>query len=88
MSKASEALSDLIQTLEDEHYGLSEDERVIERKLIIETALKALEIIKEKGLDIREFRYAFSLYEYNACKNIGCEELTKEEYGLLKEVLK
>ena len=53
---------------------------------IIETALKALEIIKEKGLDILEFRHAFSLYEYNACKNIGCEELTQEEYDLLKEV--
>ena len=85
MSKASEALNDLTQMLEDEHYELSEDEIVIERKLIIETALKALEIVKEKGLDILEFRYAFSLYEYNACKNIGCEELTQEEYDLLKE---
>ena len=74
--------------LEDEHYTLSEDERVVERKLIIETALKALEIIKEKGLDILEFRHAFSLYEYNACKSVGCEELTQEEYDLLKEVLK
>lgn len=88
MSKASEALNDLVQTLEDEHYGLSEDERVVERKRTVEAALKALEIIKEKGLDIREFRYAFSLYEYNACKNAGCEELTPEEYGLLKKVLK
>lgn len=88
MSKASEALNDLIQMLEDEHYELSEDERVVERKLIIETALKALEIIKEKGLDILEFRHAFSLYEYNACKSVGCEELTQEEYDLLKKVLK
>lgn len=48
---------------------------------------EALEIIKEKGLDIREFRYAFSLYEYNICKNIGCKELTQEEYDILKEVL-
>lgn len=60
----------------------------IERFKIIETALKALEIIKEKGLDILEFRHAFSLYEYNTCKNIGCEELTQEEYDLLKKVLK
>lgn len=88
MSKASEALNDLVQTLEDEHYGLSEDERVVERKRTVEAALKALEIIKEKGLDIHEFRYAFSPYEYNACKSAGCEELTPEEYGLLKKVLK
>lgn len=88
MSKELQALNDLIQMLEDEHYTLSEDERVVERKLIIETALKALEIIKEKGLDILEFRHAFSLYEYNACKSVGCEELTQEEYDLLKEVLK
>ena len=88
MSKASEALSDLVQMLEDEHYTLSEDRRVVERKRIVETALEALEIVKEKGLDIREFRYAFSLYEYNCCKSVGCEELTQEEYDLLKEVLK
>ena len=88
MSKASEALNDLIQMLEDEHYELSEDKRVVERKRTVETALKALEIVKEKGLDILEFRCAFSLCEYNACKNIGCEELTQEEYDLLKEVLK
>lgn len=49
--------------------------------------VKVLEIIEEKGLDIREFRYAFSLYEYNICKNIGCKDLTQEEYNLLKEVL-
>ena len=53
----------------------------------IQKKLKTLEIIKKKGLDIREFRYAYSLYEYNICKNIGCKELTKEEYDLLKEVL-
>lgn len=88
MSKASEALNDLIQMLEDEHYELSEDERVVERKRIVEAALEVLEIVKEKGLDILEFRYAFSLYEYNGCKNIGCEELTPEEYDLLKKVLK
>ena len=49
---------------------------------------KVLEIIEEKGLDIREFRYASSLYEYNICKNIGCKDLTQEEFDLLKEVLK
>ena len=54
----------------------------------LKKSLEALEIIKEKGLDILEFRHAFSLYEYNACKSVGCEELTPEEYGLLKKVLK
>lgn len=68
------------------------DSYEINSKGIIDTdtknKLKALEIIKEKGLDILEFRHAFSLYEYNACKSVGCEELTPEEYGLLKKVLK
>jgi len=34
-----EALNDLIDELECEHYGLSENEWVVERKQIIETAL-------------------------------------------------
>ena len=48
---------------------------------------KALEIIKEKGLDIRELMYSYSLYEYNTCKPIHFEPLTQEEFNLLKEVL-
>lgn len=38
-----EALNDLIEGLEDEHLGLSESEWVVERKQIIETALKEKE---------------------------------------------
>ena len=42
-----EALNDLIDYLEDEHLGLSEEERVIERKQIIETALNEYEIMRQ-----------------------------------------
>lgn len=71
--------------------AITNNERELFRNWVLETCfpkeLKALEIIKEKGLDIREFRYASSLYEYNICKNVGCKELTQEEYDLLKDVL-
>lgn len=60
----------------------------IERFKIIETALKALEIIKEKTVDCYFLSKYKSLDEYNS----GClplyPQLTKEEYNLLKKVLK
>ena len=52
-----QALNDLIDYLELEHYTLSEDEGVVERKQIIETALQALEIIKEKRVNVANFIY-------------------------------
>ena len=47
---------------------------------------KALEIIKEKDVDIIALRIATSLEQYN-CKEDGRCPLTQEEYDLLKEVL-
>lgn len=70
--------------------------------VIIEKSLKALEIIKEKEVNISDFIYACkcsqkelkehhncdSNYEL-ACDCVGCEkeQLTQKEYDLLKEVL-
>ena len=51
---------------------------------IIEKELKALEIIKEKEVDIKAFNDLQDLQDYN----YYCSpELTQEEYNLLKEVL-
>ena len=52
----------------------------------IEKELKALEIIKEKEVNIYKIRICDSLDEYNKLKSTG-RELTQEEYELLKEVL-
>ena len=50
----------------------------------IEKELKALEIIKNKEVDIKAFNDLTNLGDYN----YYCEpELTQEEYDLLKEIL-
>ena len=60
---------------------------------IIETALKALNIIKEKNVDIDYIKTCFydrkgGFKEYNAyVEHDEDEELSQEEYDLLKEVL-
>lgn len=48
--------------------------------------LKALEIIKEKDVDIVALKISINLKQYN-CKEDGRCPLTQEEYDLLKEVL-
>ena len=50
---------------------------------IIETALKVLEIIKNKEVNVEIFNSCPNLYEYNN----WATQLTQEEYDLLKEVL-
>ena len=54
----------------------------------IEKELKALEIIKEKDVDVGWLKRAGNLYHYNmgmSIKSYGA--LDQEEYDLLKEVL-
>ena len=84
-------------------------ERELLRQWVLETCfpkeLKALEIIKEKNIDVGYFRedfiknnYGFSFYEEyydnyhygtdECCMKYRGEMLTKEEFDLLKEVLK
>ena len=50
--------------------------------------LKALEIIKEKEVNVYDFKEYESKYEYNKHTEEEFQELTQEEYDLLKEVLK
>ena len=50
-------------------------------------ALKALEIIKSKGIDIDLLKYHKDLEHYNFSLRGRFEHLTQEEYELLKEVL-
>ena len=54
---------------------------------IVEKELKALEIIKEKEVNVYDFKEYESKYEYNKHTKEEFQELTQEEYDLLKEVL-
>ena len=60
----------------------------VDEFIIIQKALKALEIIKEKGnflcLDYSEYENKYYIYDAELYIH---NELTKEEYDLLKEVL-
>ena len=58
------------------------------RSHAIEKELKALEIIKNKCVDVCDIIcFAYSLCNYNRSRQ-GLSLLTKQEYDLLKEVLK
>ena len=97
MNKGLKALDRLEQTarsccgefavyVEDLNRGIfKEDAEAVE---IIRRELKALEIIRKKGINIQELRYSYSLNEYNICKGTGNESLNQEEYDLLKGVFK
>lgn len=54
----------------------------------IEQSLKALEIIKNKKVNVGNIKYCFFLMLDKAVYNKTNIELTQEEYDLLKEVLK
>ena len=54
---------------------------------IVEKSLRALQIIKEKIVDIPYLNKANDLDDYNTAHRIN-DELTQEEYDLLKEVLR
>lgn len=48
---------------------------------------KAIEILKVKKIDKFELKFSYSVNEYNImARNSDFDELTKEEYELLKEV--
>lgn len=53
---------------------------------IIEKALKALEIIKKKSVNVSALNNSSYIGEYNY-QRVECRHLTKEEYELLKEEL-
>ena len=54
----------------------------------IEKSLKALEIIKEKNVDVNEIRPNAKAKDYNSKMPYYRQNLTEEEFKLLKEVLK
>ena len=53
----------------------------------IEKEIKALEIIKEKNVDVLRIKITTNVERYNERKIKGCRNLTQKEYDLLKEVL-
>ena len=85
MSKGLEALQDIRLRLFIESEVQSK--KVINDLKTIEKELKALEIIKNKKVDIKYLYYRanFNLDKYN---DNYIETLTQEEIDLLKEVLK
>lgn len=54
---------------------------------VIEKELKALEIIKNKEINITLLKESEEIEDYNCCCLLTSVELTQEEYDLLKEVL-
>ena len=55
---------------------------------VVETALKALEIISKKKVDIVEFFRSPTCFAYNAHHSVFSQDLSQEEFDLLKKVLK
>lgn len=53
----------------------------------IEKELKALEIIRKKGIDVDMIKYHKNLDNYNFALRGRYEHLTQKEFDLLKEVL-
>lgn len=80
MSKGLEALNNLII-----NWGLQKNPQWEET---IEKEIKALEIIKEKGIILQFIKETYSVEQYNAgVEGTLVKKLTQEEYDLLKEVL-
>ena len=82
--KGLEALQDLYARLSVKS-DISELDIPLEDYYTIEKELKALEIIKNKELNIY-FVKRMSLEDFNFCCQYQ-QQLTQEEYDLLKEVL-
>lgn len=77
-----EALNNLVDYLEDEHLGSSESERVVERKHVIESALKDYEqyekILKDYDFNLANFREAcFTLAQFRGEGFTGIEKKLK-----------
>ena len=87
MSKESEALNKIklgyiFGQVAINEFALRENER--EDFKVIENALKALEIMKKKRVNVDWLLETENVEEYNESLY---DDLTREEYGLLKEVL-
>ena len=94
MSKGLDALENIKREVDVPYFSTLYDiDMWVEDITTIEKELKALEIIKNKGVDIATLMAQNTLYSYNAWANChpnniyGRKQLTQEEYELLKEVL-
>lgn len=87
MSKGLEALKNIKREKPTFFSAIYDGDMWKEDVEAIEKGLKALEIIKKKGINIFEIRFSYSLEEYNMCKGEAGDVLTQEEYTLLKEAL-
>ena len=80
-------------TIEQALLKAQEPKQYVDELKLVEKSLKALEIIKEKRIDIESFYSSFieSDYDYNFYEKrygtYGKYCLTEEEFNLLKEVL-
>lgn len=76
------ALNDLIDYLESEHLDLSKEDIVVERKEIIETSLKRLEIVEEENKLLRENNENLDEIYYDTW--YACERLKeRSDYALM-----
>jgi len=66
-----------------------DDTEIKEHYKVVEKHLKALEIIKEKEVNIAALLELDSLQQYNGyCEMVGgCKKLTQEEFDLIKGVI-
>ena len=71
--------------------AMSDDKMTVEKaeelRQIIEQELEVLKIIKEKKVQVAIFLLSNSCIGYNMARGLLGEDLTEEEYNLLREVL-
>lgn len=83
MSKELEALNKI-----QHDFGQLKGQELVNCYEVIEKSLKALEIIKEKNVDIRRIEVCYTVKDYNKGRDEHLNyELTEEEYETIKEVL-
>lgn len=80
MSKSLEALKEV-----KKYYPFKVNELEYLYIDVIEKSLKALEIIKEKAVNVFILFLSDNLEDYN--QYVTCSNLTQEEYDLLREML-
>lgn len=83
----------------NKYLSLFENKREVIISMPIDTLIKlienqekltqAIDILKKKNVDLIELCFSYSLNEYNImARNSDFDELTQEEYSLLREVFK
>ena len=92
--KGLQALKDLMKDYYEmcQDLGNNDDQyqrcNLTSERAIIEKELKALEIIKEKGIILQFIKETYTVEQYNAgVFGTLVKPLTQEEFDLLKEVL-